>query len=134
MPTWSGASIGTALRAVVCVLLAALAACATASDPTQRTAAGASEIAVEVRNQTQNAVTIYAWSGSFRDRLGMVEADQSETFTFKWTLGGPAQFLMDFLAQGCVISDPIDVNDGDELILTVMPFDRRRASRAFCRG
>lgn len=115
------------------MLLTVLAACATASsDPTQRRAAGSSDITVEVHNQTQNAVTIYVWRLSYSDRLGMVESNQRRTLTFDWTVSGYVQFLMDFLAQGCVVSQPIDVIEGDELILTVQPLDRRRASRATC--
>ena len=90
-------------------------------------------ISLEVNNQSRNAVTIYVWSDTYQNRLGMVEALNRDTFDFRWNLAGRVYFLMDFLAQGCVLSEPIDVIDGDELILTVQPIDHRRASRAACR-
>ena len=91
------------------------------------------ESPLEVSNQSRNAVTIYVWSDTYQNRLGMVEALNRDTFNFRWNLAGRVYFLMDFLAQGCVLSEPIDVIDGDELILTVQPIDHRRASRAACR-
>lgn len=90
-------------------------------------------ISLEVNNQSRNAVTIYVWSDTYQNRLGMVEALNNDTFNFRWNLAGRVYFLMDFLAQGCVLSEPIDVIDGDELILTVQPIDHRRASRVACR-
>ncbi len=90
-------------------------------------------ISLEVNNQSRNAVTIYVWSDTYQNRLGMVEALNRDTFNFRWDLVGRVYFLMDFLAQGCVLSEPIDVIDGDELILTVQPIDERRASHAVCR-
>ena len=135
MSKWSRASVGTEGKALVWILLAALGACATTrADPTRRAPAGDLSATVEVRNQTQNAVTVYLWSSSFRDRLGMVEAGQHRTFDFQWRLSVDAQFIMDFLAQGCTISESIPVNEGDELLLTIQPVDRRRASELFCRG
>lgn len=116
----------------VVLALAVLAGCtSTRSEP--RPPGRAEGISLEVNNQSRNAVTIYVWSDTYQNRLGMVEALNRDTFNFRWNLAGRVYFLMDFLAQGCVLSEPIDVIDGDELILTVQPIDHRRASRAACR-
>ena len=116
----------------VALLVAALAACtSTRGEP--RPPGRVEGISLEVNNQSRNAVTIYVWSDTYQNRLGMVEALNRDTFNFRWNLAGRVYFLMDFLAQGCVLSEPIDVIDGDELILTVQPIDHRRASRAACR-
>ncbi|MDE0075256.1 MAG: hypothetical protein OXR82_11170 [Gammaproteobacteria bacterium] len=115
----------------VTLLVAALAACtSTRGEP--RPPGRVEGISLEVNNQSRNAVTIYVWSDTYQNRLGMVEALNRDTFNFRWNLAGRVYFLMDFLAQGCVLSEPIDVIDGDELILTVQPIDHRRASRAAC--
>ena len=114
------------------LLVAALAACtSTRGEP--QPPGRVEGISLEVNNQSRNAVTIYVWSDTYQNRLGMVEALNRDTFNFRWNLAGRVYFLMDFLAQGCVLSEPIDVVDGDELILTVQPIDHRRASRAGCR-
>ena len=116
----------------VALVVAALAACtSTRSEP--RPPGRVEGISLEVNNQSRNAVTIYVWSDTYQNRLGMVEALNRDTFNFRWNLAGRVYFLMDFLAQGCVLSEPIDVIDGDELILTVQPIDHRRASRPACR-
>lgn len=114
-------------------LLVPLAGCASARQEGAPAPGRAEGISLEVNNQSRNAVTIYVWSDTYQDRLGMVEALNRDTFSFRWNLVGRVYFLMDFLAQGCVLSEPIDVIDGDELILTVQPIDERRASHAACR-
>ncbi len=118
--------------AVVVLALGALSGCtSTRGEP--RPPGRVEGISLEVNNQSRNAVTIYVWSDTYQNRLGMVEALNRDTFSFRWNLAGRVYFLMDFLAQGCVLSEPIDVIDGDELILTVQPIDERRASHAACR-
>ncbi len=122
------------LRVLPVVLLSsALAGCASARGDGLGPPGRAEGISLEVQNQSRNAVTIYVWSETYQNRLGMVEALNRDTFSFRWNLAGRVYFMMDFLAQGCVLSEPIDVIDGDELILTVQPIDQRRASRAACR-
>lgn len=120
-------------RALAILLLAALAGCSATRGEGLRPPGRAEGISLDVHNQSRNAVTIYVWSDTYQNRLGMVEALNNDTFSFRWNLVGRVYFLMDFLAQGCVLSEPIDVIDGDELILTVQPIDHRRASRANCR-
>ena len=116
----------------VALALAAVSGCtSTRGEP--RPPGRVEGISLEVHNQSRNAVTIYVWSDTYQNRLGMVEALNRDTFSFRWNLVGRVYFLMDFLAQGCVLSEPIDVIDGDELILTVQPLDERRASHAACR-
>jgi hypothetical protein len=43
-------------------------------------------LSVEVQNQNFNAITVYAYRGGFRDRLGYVEAATTHTFEFKWPM------------------------------------------------
>lgn len=127
------ASMGKAGGLAALVLVASLTGCAGPMEPTARPPGRPEGISLEVQNQSRNAVTIYVWSDTYQNRLGMVEALNNDTFSFRWNLAGRVYFLMDFLAQGCVLSDPIDVMDGDQLILTVQPLDHRRASRVACR-
>lgn len=126
--------VPTPLRLLLLLALpASLAGCASAGERTLGPPGRPEGISLEVQNQTRNAVTIYVWSETHQNRLGMVESLNNDTFSFRWNLAGRVYFLMDFLAQGCVLSESIDVMDGDELILTVQPIDHRRASRAACR-
>ena len=124
----------TLLRTLaVLLLLAAFAGCASTPQGEPGSGRRAEGVSLDVRNQARNAVTIYVWSETYDRRLGMVEALNEDSFSFRWNFAGPVRFLMDFLAQGCTLSEPIMVDDGDELILTVQPLDHRRASRAICR-
>lgn len=119
----------------ILAVLVVLTACAVrpAPEPERRSATRPEGISVDVRNQARNAVTIYVWGETHSQRLGMVEALNEESFRFRWNFAGSVYFLMDFLAQGCALSEPIMVDDGDQLILTVQPIDQRRASRTACR-
>ena len=120
-------------KLAVLVLLVSLTGCASARERTLRPPGRPEGISLEVQNQARNAVTIYVVSDTYQNRLGMVEALNNDTFSFRWNLSSRVSFLMDFLAQGCTLSESIDVMDGDELILTVQPIDHRRASRGACR-
>ena len=116
----------------ILAVLAVLAACATSRAGEPGVSRRPASISLDVRNQSRNAVTVYVWSDTYNRRLGMVEALNEESFSFQWNFSGYVYFLMDFLAQGCTLSEPITVDEGDELILTVQPLDHRRASRAAC--
>ena len=120
-------------RFAVLAVLAVVAGCASATAREPGSGFRPEGVSLDVRNQAPNAVTIYVWSETREQRLGMVEALNDESFSFRWNPAGPVRFRMDFLAQGCTLSEPIMVDDGDELILTVQPIDHRRSSRAACR-
>ena len=90
------------------------------------------EISVEVQNQNFYGVTVYAYRAGSRTRLGVVEAQGTRSFNFVW-ITGDLRFLVDFLAGGCILTQPMAVDRGDDVLLVVEPQDYRRASQAVCR-
>ena len=90
------------------------------------------EISVEVQNQDFYRATVYAYRQGSRTRLGVVESHSTRSFEFLWT-PGDLRFLVDFLANGCILSEPMAVDRGDDLLLILEPQDFRRARQAVCR-
>ena len=90
------------------------------------------QISVEVQNQNFYGVTVYAYRAGSRTRLGVVEAQNTRSFDFVW-ITGDLRFLVDFLAGGCILTHPMAVDRGDDVLLVVEPQDYRRASQAACR-
>lgn len=90
------------------------------------------ELTVEVRNDNHSAITVYAYRSGFRDRIGFVEAANTQTFTFKWPTDD-LRFLIRFLAQGCLLTESLPVDAGDDLLLIVRVIDNQQASQARCR-
>jgi hypothetical protein len=86
---------------------------------------------VEVQNQNHNSATVYAYREGFRDRLGYVEAASTKTFEFRWPTYD-VRFLVDFLAQGCVLTDRLAVDPGDDLLLIIRVIDDDGASQNRC--
>ena len=91
------------------------------------------QISVEVQNQNFYQATVYAYRPGSRTRLGIVESQGTRSFDFVWTTGD-LRFLVDFLANGCVLTQPMAVDRGDDLLLILEPQDYRRASQAVCRA
>ncbi len=91
------------------------------------------EISVDVENQSFYEATIYAYRRGSRTRLGMVESHSTKSFDFVWTTGD-LRFLVDFLANGCILTDQLNVTRGDLLLLVLEPQDYRKASQAVCRA
>ncbi len=91
------------------------------------------EISVEVQNQNFYAATVYAYRLGSRTRLGVVESHGTRSFEFAWTTGD-LRFLVDFLANGCILTDQLPVDRGDDLLLILQPQDYRKASQALCRA
>ena len=91
------------------------------------------EISVEIQNQNFYGATVYAYLRGSRTRLGMVESHSTKSFEFLWTTGD-LRFLVDFLANGCILTDQLNVNQGDLLLLVLEPQDYRKASQAVCRA
>lgn len=114
-------------------LLMLAAACGGAAMNPQLEAGPVPPLSVEVQNQNFNAITVYAYRGGFRDRLGYVEAANTQTFEFTWPMNNDVRFLIDFLAQGCILSEPLPVFEGDELLLIVRTVDDQDANQATCR-
>ncbi len=113
-------------------ILMLAAACGGAAMNPQFEAGPAPPLSVEVQNQNFNAITVYAYRGGFRDRLGYVEAANTQTFEFTWPMNNDVRFLIDFLAQGCILSEPLPVFEGDELLLIVRTVDDQDANQATC--
>ena len=90
------------------------------------------EISVEVQNQNFYQATVYAYRAGNRARLGVVEAQGTRSFEFVW-ITGDLRFLVDFFTGGCILTQPMAVDRGDDLSLILQPQDFRRASQAGCR-
>ncbi len=90
------------------------------------------KVSVEVQNQNFYQATVYAYRLGSRTRLGIVESQGTRSFDFVWTTGD-LRFLVDFLANGCVLTQPMAVDRGDDLLLILEPQDYRRARQAVCR-
>ena len=90
------------------------------------------EVSVEVQNQNFYQATVYAYRAGNRARLGVVESQSTRSFEFVWITGG-LRFLIDFFANGCVLTESVSVNRGEEVLLILEPQDYRRASQAVCR-
>ena len=113
-------------------LILAIAACGSGLSETRLPPPGGQELTVEVRNHNYSAITVYAYRTGFRDRIGSVEAVNTQTFTFRWPTND-VRFLIDFLAQGCVLTESLPVDAGDDLLLIVRVIDNQQASQARCR-
>jgi hypothetical protein len=114
-----------------CVILATVA-CASSLSEIRRPPAQSQELTVEVRNHNRSAITVYAYRSGFRDRIGFVEAADTQTFTFKWP-ADDLRFLIRFLAQGCLLTESMPVDAGDDLLLIVRVIDNEQASQVRCR-
>ncbi len=90
------------------------------------------ELSVEVRNYNHNSATVYVANRGYRDRLGWVEAANTKTFNFRWPKDDVA-FVVDFLAQGCVVTESLPVFQGDDLLLIIRVTDDEGASQSRCR-
>ncbi len=117
--------------ALGCVILAT-AACGSNISEIGLPPPESQELTVEVRNHNHNAITVYAYRSGFRDRIGFVEAANTQTFTFRWPTKD-VRFLIDFLAQGCLLTESLPVDAGDDLLLIVRVIDNQQASQALCR-
>ena len=87
---------------------------------------------LEVRNQNFNSVTVYLYRLGARDRMGVVEGNTTQTYSFDSQFTA-VRILMSFLAGGCVLTEELSLVEGDDLLLIVGAGDDRRASRDACR-
>ena len=90
------------------------------------------KVSVEVQNQNFYQATVYAYRAGNRARLGVVESQSTRSFEFVW-ITGDLRFLIDFFANGCILTESVAVNRGDDVLLILEPQDYRRASQAVCR-
>ena len=120
-------------RSIAVASLLVAAACASGGQPTRavRTERGY-DYTLEVRNQNFNAVTVYLSRLGSRDRMGVVEGNTTQTYSFDSPFTA-VRILMSFLAGGCVLTEELPLVEGDDLLLIVGAGDDRRASRDACR-
>ena len=121
-------------KLVIASLSLVVPACAARSSSTtfDDTRTGRSNVTVEVRNQNFYPARIYTYRSGARRRLGEVQAHQTTSFSFEWSLSD-IRFLIDFLAAGCIISHRLTVGNDDNLLLIIEPDDNRRAHQDVCR-
>ncbi len=62
----------------------------------------------------------------------MVESLGTRSFEFAW-IAGDLRFLVDFFANGCLLTPPMAVDRGDDLLLILEAQDYRNTSQALCR-
>ncbi len=123
-------------RNEVCLVTMALIAlgCGGGSRPATGVRPVVSErrVSVEVQNQTFYDATVYAYKEGTRNRLGVVGSDGSRSFTFSWVTGD-LRLLVDFFANGCILTDPLFVDAGDDILVVLQPQDFRAALQDLCR-
>ncbi len=90
------------------------------------------DISVEVRNENFYDATVYAYGLSSRTRLGVVESHSTRSFEFRW-ITGDLRFLVDFFANGCLLTSVMSVDRGDDLLLILQAQDYRKSSQSLCR-
>ncbi len=78
------------------------------------------EITIEVHNDNFNDATVYAIRPGLRLRLGFVGGLGKDSFTFRWPQGN-LRIEIDLLANGRYYTQVMDVDQGDELQLTILP-------------
>ena len=78
-------------------------------------------ITLRVENQNFYDATVYAVSDAGeRQRLGRVTGLSHDTFTFRW-LHQELRVLIQLLADGSAITQPVLVNPGDSLNMVIQP-------------
>ena len=78
-------------------------------------------ITLRVENQNYYDATVYAVSdGGERQRLGQVTGLTHGTFTFRW-LHEELRVIIQLLAGGSTVSQPVLVNPGDSINLVIQP-------------
>ena len=104
--------------ALATISLTLLAACAARSSSTSfdDTMTERTSLTVEVQNQNFYPATIYAYRSGTRRRLGEVQAHQTRSFSFEWSLSD-IRFLIDFLAAGCIFIERMTVDPQATLAL-----------------
>ncbi len=89
-------------------------------------------ISVEIQNDNFYQATVYAYRPGNQRRLGVVESRETRSFEFVW-ITGDLGFLVDFFTKGCILTWPLAVDRGDDLLLIIEAQDHIRASDALCR-
>ena len=90
------------------------------------------DVSVEIRNENFYEATVYTYRAGSRTRLGVVESNSTRSFEFRW-ITGDLRFLIDFFANGCLLTPPMSVDRGDDLLLILEAQDYRKSSQSLCR-
>jgi hypothetical protein len=78
-------------------------------------------VTLSVENQNYYDATVYAVTeAGERQRIGRVTGLTRSTFTFRW-LHNDLRVLIQLLADGSAITQPVPVNPGDSLNLVIQP-------------
>ena len=84
------------------------------------------DLTLSVRNQNFYDATLYAIApGHYRQRLGFVTGNSEDTFTFRWS-AIELRIEIDLLSVGSTVTEPLPVDEGDELELIITPDLHRR--------
>jgi hypothetical protein len=70
-------------------------------------------------NRFEDATISALWQGGAKRRVGMVTGATTQTFTFDW-VSDEVRLEVDFIAAEDYTVDPIDVDPGDHLDLTIL--------------
>ncbi len=117
---------------LVCWVFAALAGAGGSGRSSIRPADDRRDVSVEIRNENFYEATVYTYRAGSRTRLGVVESNGTRSFEFRW-ITGDLRFLIDFFANGCLLTQPMSVDRGDDLLLILEPQDYRKSSQSLCR-
>lgn len=124
--------IRSALSVIPALLLAlAVGACAstgsTGGDPFSD-APGAEEIRIEIQNLNFADATVWALVQSGRRiRLGTVRGKSDSVFTLPWDFSLPLRMEIDLVAGGRCLTEELQVDPGDSLLLQIDPVLRESA-------
>ena len=78
-------------------------------------------VTLRVENQNYYDATVYALSeGGERQRVGRVTGLTHDTFTFRWP-HDELRIIIQLLAGGSAVTEPVLVNPGDSLNLVIQP-------------
>ena len=125
-------TVGIKILGPVLWVSAAFACAGGSSGSSIRPADAKEDVSVEVRNENFYDATVYAYRLSSRTRLGVVESHSTRSFEFRW-ITGDLRFLVDFFANGCLLTPSMSVDRGDDLLLILEAQDYRKSSQALCR-
>ena len=79
------------------------------------------ELAMEVRNLNFYDAVLYAVSNQQRVRVGFVSGNGTENFRFLWPSSLVLQIEIHLISVGSYLSDPLPVEEGDDLELIIEP-------------
>lgn len=88
------------------------------------------ELTLVVKNLNFYDAELYARDQSHRRRLGFVSGNDTANFSFRWPPSRDLQIEIHLVAVGTYLSDPLPVEEGDDLELIIEPdLHRERPAR-----